>query len=58
MADEYAVSGAPRISHPDAPEGWFYFRHKRWLVFYREHSEGIEVMRVIDATRDLPRHLT
>jgi plasmid stabilization system protein ParE len=43
--------------HPDAPEGWYYVKHKRWLIFYRNFPDGIEVMRVIDAVRDLPRHL-
>jgi plasmid stabilization system protein ParE len=47
----------PGHVHPNAPEGWFYLRHKRWLLFYRPLSGGIEVMRVIDATRDLPQHL-
>ncbi|MEX2317927.1 MAG: type II toxin-antitoxin system RelE/ParE family toxin [Pirellulales bacterium] len=55
LADEYARQGAPRHTHPDAPEGWHYFRHKRWLIFYRPHPEGIEIMRVIDGSRDLPR---
>jgi plasmid stabilization system protein ParE len=43
--------------HPAAPDGWFYFRCKRWLIFYRPLSDGIEVMRIIDAARDLPKHL-
>lgn len=43
--------------HPDAPASWLYFRHKRWLVFYRPLSDGIEVMRIVDAVRDLPRQL-
>jgi plasmid stabilization system protein ParE len=55
LADEYAREDAPRHRHPLAPEGWFYFRHKRWLIFYQPHPEGIEVMRVIDGSRDLPR---
>jgi len=42
---------------PDTPEGWFYFRVKRWLIFYQPHSDGIEVMRVIDGARDLPKQL-
>lgn len=44
-------------AHPDAPAGWLYFRHKRWLVYYRPLSEGIEVLRILDAVRDLPRQL-
>ncbi len=40
--------------HKAAPAGWRYFQHKRWLVFYQVHPEGIEVMRIVDAARDLP----
>ena len=43
--------------HPDAPEDWFYVRYTRWLIFYKHHVEGIEVMRVVDAVRDLPSRL-
>jgi plasmid stabilization system protein ParE len=58
LADANARSDAIRHSHPDAPPGWFYFRHKRWLVFYQPHIEGIEVMRVVDGSRDLPNVLS
>ena len=43
--------------HGDAPEGWLYLKHKRWLVFYQPLDDGLEVMRVVDGVRDLPRHL-
>jgi plasmid stabilization system protein ParE len=35
-------------------------RYKRWLVFYRQlaDSAGIEVLRVVDAARDIPKLLT
>lgn len=58
LADEFANRSAPRHVHPAAPDGWFYFRHKRWLIFYQPHAAGIEVMRVIDASRDLPKQLS
>jgi plasmid stabilization system protein ParE len=54
LIDEYAQPNAPRHVHPVAPPGWLYARHKRWLVFYQLHPEGLEVMRVIDGSRDLP----
>jgi plasmid stabilization system protein ParE len=44
--------------YPAAPPEWRYIRHKRWLIFYQPHPHGIEVMRVVDATRDLPRVLS
>ncbi len=43
--------------HGDAPSGWLYLKHKRWLIFYRPLDDGLEVMRVVDGVRDLPHHL-
>jgi plasmid stabilization system protein ParE len=40
-----------------APPNWRYYRYKRWLIFFQPHSQGIEVMRVVDGARDLPRAL-
>lgn len=40
-----------------APADWLYASHKRWLIFFRELDDGIEIMRVIDGARDLPRRL-
>ena len=57
LADEFAQPDAPRHVHPLAPSGWYYFRNKRWLIFYQHHAEGIEVMRVVDGARDLPSRL-
>lgn len=54
LVDRQAASRLPGHRHPVAPEQWLYVRHKRWLVFYQPHPEGIEVMRVVDAVRDLP----
>ena len=54
---EHADKQLPGQRHPIAPEGWLYLRHKRWLVFYQPHEDGIEVMRVVDGVRDLPRQL-
>ena len=34
------------------PAGWQFFRHKRWIVLYREVEAGIEVLRVIDGSRE------
>jgi len=44
--------------HPSAPADWLYIRHKRWLIFYQPHPEGIEVHRVLDAVHDLPTELS
>lgn len=54
---DYVTKNLPEHSHPSAPDDWRYIRHKRWLIFYRPFDDGIEVMRVVDAVRDLPRQL-
>jgi len=53
-ANEFAQSANRGHRHPDFPDDWLYFLHKRWLVLYRIHEEGIEILRVVDASRDLP----
>lgn len=52
--DQQAGQSLAGQRHPNAPEGWSYVKYKRWLIFYQPHAEGIEVMRVVDAVRDLP----
>jgi hypothetical protein len=32
--NEQAERGHAGHRHPEAPEGWLYLKHKRWLVFY------------------------
>lgn len=31
------------------------FTHKRWVIVFRPLDDGIEVMRVLDGSRDFPR---
>jgi plasmid stabilization system protein ParE len=52
--DQHANEKRAGQKHPLAPDDWSYLIFKRWLVFYRPHPEGIEILRVIDAVRDLP----
>jgi len=52
--DRHASAGRTEQKHAFALIDWLYLKFKRWLVFYRPHPTGIEVMRVIDAVRDLP----
>lgn len=54
-ANEQADSSFPGHRHPQSPNSWRYVKHKRWLIFFKSHPDGIEVMRVIDGVRDLPR---
>jgi plasmid stabilization system protein ParE len=54
-AEVYAATPGIGQRHPDLPEGWFYFRHKRGIVLYQPRDDGIDVLRVVDAARDFPR---
>jgi plasmid stabilization system protein ParE len=56
-AQRQATLPTPGSRHLAAPAEWRDFRLKRWLVFFQPHSQGIEIMRVVDAVRDLPRVL-
>src|SRR5690242_6927025 len=38
---EQALAGH---AHPDAPAGWRCLKHKRWLIFFQPHPDGIEIM--------------
>jgi plasmid stabilization system protein ParE len=31
------------------------FTHKRWVIIFRPAPDGIEIMRVLDGSRDFPR---
>ncbi len=55
LVDQHALAQLPGRTHPLVLEEWLYIRHKRWLIFYQPHPVGIEVMRVVDPVRDLPR---
>ena len=57
VADQQASLASSGLMHLAAPAEWRYVRHKRWLIFYQPHADGIEIMRVVDGVRDLPRAL-
>jgi toxin ParE1/3/4 len=56
-AEKLATVAESGPRHPAAPDFWRYFRHKRWLIFYKPIPIGVEIMRVIDGSRDLPKAL-
>jgi toxin ParE1/3/4 len=56
-AEQHANLPTSGSRHIAAPPAWRYIRFKRWLIFYQPNPQGIEVMRVIDGARDLPRTL-
>lgn len=54
-ANHVAETAALWRRHPDLTPNLFYASHKRWLIVFQEHPNGIEVLRVIDASRDFTR---
>jgi len=57
--DEYSeafaagsVLGTPR---PDWGESYRVFTHERWVIVFRPLDDGIEVLRVLDGSRDVAR---
>jgi toxin ParE1/3/4 len=42
-------------ARPDLGDGYRLFTHQRWVIVFRPADEGIEIMRVLDGSRDYPR---
>jgi plasmid stabilization system protein ParE len=54
-ADAFAAGSSLGTARPDLGEGHRVFTHKRWVVVLRPISGGIEVLRVVDGSRDFMR---
>ena len=54
-ADAFAAGSVIGSARPDLGEGHRVFTHKRWVVVFRPIEDGIEVLRVLDGSRDFPR---
>ena len=48
----HAISPLLGTARSDLGEGLRVFSHKRWVVVFRPHAEGIEVLRIVDGSRD------
>jgi len=40
---------------PEFGNNYRAFSHKRWVIIFRSIKEGIEVMRIVDGSRDYPK---
>lgn len=54
-ASAYAASSHIGTARPDLGTDFRTFTHKRWVIVFRPLDDGIEVMRVLDGSRDFPR---
>jgi toxin ParE1/3/4 len=55
LADAQAAGSMLGMQRDDLAESARLFTHKRWVIVFRPIENGIEVMRVIDGSRNLPR---
>jgi toxin ParE1/3/4 len=59
VCDEYAeafVAGSVLgTARPDWGESYRAFTHKRWVIVFRPIDDGIEIIRVVDGSRDFSR---
>ncbi len=54
-ADAFATGSVLGTARSDLGEGLRVMTHQRWVVFFRPIDGGIEVLRVLDGSRDYPR---
>jgi len=54
-ADLYATQPEAGRDARELGEGIRTFTHKRWVIIYREISASIEVLRIVDGSRDYDR---
>jgi plasmid stabilization system protein ParE len=54
-AEAFAAGSSIGTRRPTLGEGYRIFSHKRWVVVFRPAVDGIEVMRVVDGSRDYSR---
>ncbi len=54
-ADAFSAGSQIGVSRHELGEGYRVFTHKRWVVVFRPLDDGIEIMRVVDGSRDWAR---
>lgn len=54
-ADAFAAGSVIGTARSDLGDSHRVFTHKRWVVVFRPIEDGIEVLRVLDGSRDYPR---
>lgn len=54
-AELFAAGSVLGTAQPDLGEAFRTFTHKRWVIVFRPIPGGIEIMRVVDGSRDFAR---
>jgi toxin ParE1/3/4 len=52
LATAFAGGSVLGSDRPDLGESHRVFSHKRWVIVFRPTDDGIEVLRVVDGSRD------
>jgi toxin ParE1/3/4 len=55
LASIFASGSTIGTPEPQLGHDYRSFTHKRWVILFRPLDDGIEVMRVLDGSRDFPR---
>jgi len=56
-AKAFAAGSVIGTARPDIGDACRIFSHKRWVVVFRPATNGIDVVRVLDGSRDYPRNV-
>ena len=55
LAEEFATGSVIGTARPDLGENIRLFTHQRWVLVFHPVTNGIEVIRVLDGSRDFSR---
>jgi plasmid stabilization system protein ParE len=55
LGEIFASGSKIGTDYPNLGEGYRIFTHQRWVIVFRPATDGIEIMRVLDGSRDYPR---
>jgi plasmid stabilization system protein ParE len=55
LADTFAAGSSIGTLRDDLAESARLFTHKRWVIVFRPSTNGIEILRVLDGSRDFSK---
>lgn len=55
IADTFAAHSAIGTARPELGESYRIMTYQRWVIVFRPVPNGIEILRVLDGSRDFPK---
>jgi plasmid stabilization system protein ParE len=55
LADSISSGSVIGTARPDLGESYRLFTYKRWVIVFRPIHDGIEIIRIVDGSRDFSR---